>query len=153
MGLKISEHFGGAFLTGEDLKGGTYQLQLGDVRIENFDDGEKLVLAFQNAKKCLVLNKTNGSALASVLGDDTECWFGAWVEAFTIPVTYSGRVYQGIRLRVVSPPPIPAPPRPAATTDWNGQHHNEAAAPVGVPASQTRRALQTAHENGDDIPF
>jgi hypothetical protein len=137
----ISQHFGGSFLTGDDLGGRTYKLQLGGVHIEQFDDGEKLILAFQNARKSLVLNKTNASTLAAVLGDDSEGWYGAWVEAFTVPVNFNGKMFQGVRLRVIERPAVPQqrqptmPPAQNALADFEAERQRvmELSGPENIP--------------------
>jgi hypothetical protein len=133
---KVSELYGGTYLTGADLAGKSHRLRIEAVAVEEVgDDRErKLVVAFVGAKKNLVLNKTNASALVGAFGDDTDTWTGKSVELFTVRVTFNGRTYDGIRVRTVQE----APP----------------AEPVGVPATQTKRALAHAHDNGlDDAPF
>lgn len=67
--MKISEVFGGSYLCGEDFPAGkSFRLTVGDVRLETFDDGQsKPVMAFTNARKSLVLNKTNSSVLSTSL--------------------------------------------------------------------------------------
>jgi hypothetical protein len=155
MGIKISEHFGGAYLSGPDVPlGQSFRLQVGDTRIESFDDGgTKVVLSFLNARKGLPLNKTNASALSAVWGDDTEDWYGRWLELFSVPTTYNGRNYNGLRVRPIEPPPSYRQTPDAAPAEAAPTAQQPAAAPVGgVPASQTRAAM--LHEAGtDEIPF
>jgi len=132
---KVSDIYGGTYLTGVDLAGKSYRLPVEAVTVEEIGDEreEKLVVSFRGAKKSLVLNKTNASALVAAYGDDTDAWPGRMVELFTVPVTFNGRTYDGVRIRAVE---LPAPK------------------PEGVPASQTRRALEHSHANGlDDAPF
>ncbi len=52
-------------------------------------------------KKNLVLNKTNANPLVTAFGDDTDGWPGNTVELFTVPVSFNGKIYDGIRVRVV----------------------------------------------------
>lgn len=133
---RVSEVYGGTYLTGADLAGKSHRLSIEAVAVEEVgDDRErKLVVAFVGAKKNLVLNKTNASALVSAFGDDTDAWPGNTVELFTVPVNFNGRTYDGIRVRAASEP-TPAPK------------------PVGVPASQTKAAMQHAHAINEDCPF
>jgi hypothetical protein len=163
MGFKISQEFGGAYLSGPDVPPGqSYRLQAGDVRQESFEDGQtKLVLGFLNARKSLALNKTNASALAAAYGDDTDGWYGRWLELFSVPTQFNGRAFNGLRVRPIEPPPnyreTPDPaPAAAAAPPRGGQpqsQHTPPAAPQGVPATQTRAAMERGHENPDDIPF
>ena len=100
---KVSEVYGGAYLTGADLAGKSHRLPIQSVAVEEVGDEreEKLVVSFTGAKKSLVLNKTNASTLVSAFGDDTDAWSGRTVELFTIPVNFNGRTYDGVRVRAV----------------------------------------------------
>jgi len=108
---KVSDIYSGAYLTGADLAGRTWRMKVFAVAVEEVgDDREsKLVMALDGAKKSLVLNKTNASTLAGAWGNDTEAWLGREVELFTVPVTFSGRTYDGLRVRAVNSAPAPAP--------------------------------------------
>lgn len=138
---QVSEVYGGSYLTDVDLAGRMYSLTIEAVAVEEVGDERqrKLVVAFKGAQKNLVLNKTNASTLVSAFGDDTDSWLGRFVEVFTVPTTFGGRSYEGIRVRAV-----------VAQTS---QLQAPAAGPVGVPASQTRVAMQHATAIGDGIPF
>src|SRR5262245_30239245 len=101
---KVSEVYGGAYLTGADLTGKSHRLRIDAVTVEQVGDDreEKLIVSFTGAKKSLCLNKTNASTLVSAFGDDTNCWFNQTVELFTVPVNFNGRTYDGIRMRAVN---------------------------------------------------
>jgi hypothetical protein len=136
--VRISEHFGGAYLSGEDVPPGkSYRLQCGEVHLEQFEDGTtKPVLSFQNARKQLVLNKTNASVLAAAWGDDTEGWYGGWLELFSVPTTFNGRSYNGLRVRPLEPPAVPvqhaAAPR-VTVPDGDYSHRFAPGAPGPAP--------------------
>ena len=55
-----------------------------------------------------MLNKTNASTLVTAWSDETDEWAGRWLEAFTVPVTFNGRTYDGVRVRAVADAPAPA---------------------------------------------
>lgn len=139
---KVSQIYGGTYLSGTDLAGKTHQMTIEAVAVEEVGEGreEKLVVAFVGARKSLVLNKTNASALVSAFGDDTDSWVGRSVELFTMPVNFNGRTFDGIRVRPAAAAPVAAP-APAAPFG-------------GVPASQTKAALKHSHANElDEAPF
>jgi hypothetical protein len=141
---KVSEVYGGTYLSGGDLAGQTHRLSIQSVAVEEVGDDreEKLVVAFNGAKKSLVLNKTNASALVSAFGDDTESWIGRNVELFTVPVNFNGRTYDGVRVRSV------------VEAQTSTLMASEAAVkPFGVPATQTKAAMKHAHAIGDGAPF
>lgn len=137
---KVSQVYGGTYLSGADLAGRTHQIRIEAVAVEEVGDEreEKLVVIFVGAKKSLVLNKTNASTLVSAFGDDTDAWVGRQVELFTVPVNFNGKTFDGVRVR-------------AAAEVTTALQFDPPAKPQGVPASQTRAAMQNA--TSDDIPF
>lgn len=62
---------------------------------------DKLVLFFNETKKGLVLNMSNGDALYDMTGhDDPEEWIGQRVELFVDEnIAYAGKRVGGVRLR------------------------------------------------------
>jgi hypothetical protein len=144
---RVSETAGGTYPPGADLAGNSPRRAIASAAVEEIGDDreEKLVVSFTGAKKSLVLNKTNASALVSAFGDDTDSWIGQSVELFTVPVNFNGRTYDGVRVRAVTES---LSSQLAAVTQ-----SAPPAKPQGVPASQTKAALQHAHANGEDCPF
>ncbi len=60
----------------------------------------KVVLAFEKAKKRLVLNKTNGTAIKSHYGKHVKDWLGKKVTVFYNPSVKFGReTVGGVRIR------------------------------------------------------
>ncbi len=59
--MKVSQIYGGTYLSGADLAGKTHQLAIEAVGVEEVGEEreQKLVVAFVGARKSLVLNKTN----------------------------------------------------------------------------------------------
>ena len=66
------------------------------------DDERKIVLAFHNRDKRMIVNRTNGDTLALAFGDEIEGWVGKEITLFTIPNVYQGK--PGLRIR---PPATP----------------------------------------------
>jgi hypothetical protein len=66
------------------------------------DDGSaaaKPVLHFQDLTQALVLNKTNFTALALMLGEDTNDWIGAKVALYPSRVDFKGKTMPTIKVR------------------------------------------------------
>lgn len=99
---------GGTSLKAEDLKGRAHLLKIGEVRLQKFDEGAKLVIAFAGKDKTLVCNKTNAQMIASKLGDDYDRWAGYEIEVFPDKTQFNGSLVDCIRVRF---------PVPAATAD------------------------------------
>lgn len=71
----------------------------------------KWIVWFKSAKKRLVLNRTNATAIAKIVGSDrTEDWCGHHVELFNDTSVVGPHGRGGIRVRAPSQPePRPAP--------------------------------------------
>jgi hypothetical protein len=90
------------------------------------------VIYFNNAQKGLVLNKTNASRIAAVLGDDTNNWLGKEVMLDVETVPFRGEAVPAIRVRIE---------RSAGATTFS-------------PQAQVREAQKPLDEQLDDsIPF
>jgi hypothetical protein len=77
-------------------------LTIRDVREESVGREEelKIVLAFDETPKLLVLNKSNSLALEDLFGWESDDWVGNKIEIYTDPsVTFQGRRTPGLRLR------------------------------------------------------
>ena len=60
---------------------------------------QKPVLYFSSADRGVVLNKTNATMLAHLLGPDTDHWKGKPVEVYTEAVAFQGKIVDSIRVR------------------------------------------------------
>lgn len=89
---RVSEIYASPWLRAEDLQGKTVKVTIASATVERLpqQDGsteEKIVVAFVGAKRKLILNKTQGSALAAIAGDETADWPGAVVHLAPQPTT------------------------------------------------------------------
>jgi hypothetical protein len=115
--MKVSDVFASQeTLRAADLGDKEWTLAIASVESKNFDDGTKLVIGFQNAKKKLVANKTNSGRIAKLYGDETDGWVGKEVILRAEMVDFKGESVMAIR---VQPPKNrtaqqPVQPRPAA---------------------------------------
>jgi len=111
--MKLSKAFPSQWLKAADLQGKTWQLVIREIKMEDVsgegsDKEDKPIVYFKtaddkNLKKGLVLNKTNGTALAVAYGDETDEWIGCPIELFTMQVQYQGQMVPAIRVRVPEP--------------------------------------------------
>jgi hypothetical protein len=72
----------------------------------------KLVVWFTNAKKGLVLNKTNNRTIRGAYGDPVEGWEGKLIIIFPTETEMGGKIVPCVRVRI-PPPAGQAPSRPA----------------------------------------
>ena len=142
--MDINSLFPSSFLKAADLQGQPRRVVIESCAPEQIDANEppKPVLRFKGVDRGLVLNRTNAAVLAAGLGTETTGWTGHEIELFSMPVSYQGRMVDGIRVRVISnaappttgnvfasahtfqqPPTATSPPEPAPPP----------AAPVTVP--------------------
>lgn len=142
--VKFSEHYGGSYLTAAAIPPGReVQVMIERVASEQLDDGHKLVVYFVGKDKGLVLNKTNGSVIASVYGDESDHWLGKSIVIFRSQVMFSGKMTDCLRVRIPAPSQAPQPPlSPAPPTQ--PPHQSEFSGPVQPPAE---------YDDSGEIPF
>ena len=73
----------------------------------------KVVLSFTNGTKALILNKTNGKAIAKALGHETSTWRGKAIVLVPAQVDFQGDIVDAIRVRPASPQEGARRPTPA----------------------------------------
>lgn len=98
--MEVSDVFGGSSLKAADLKGREYTLVIADVEMKKFNDANKLVVSFQNAKKSLICNKTNANRIAHMHGTNTDNWTGKEITLYSEMVDFQGDLVEAIRVRV-----------------------------------------------------
>jgi hypothetical protein len=95
--------FPSRFVRHQDLGGKEVTVIIKSVKQEDMGQGDlKPIVYFRNASKGLVLNKTNGDAIADAYGFDTDDWVGKPIELFTDWTRFKGQRTQCIRVRVPS---------------------------------------------------
>lgn len=99
--MKISSAFPTKYLKATDLQGKQATVLMSHVAMETIGDDERPVLYFRGKEKGLVLNKTNGNAIAHVFGDDTENWRDGEIVLFETMVDFQGKAMAAIRCRVL----------------------------------------------------
>ena len=87
-----------SFLKADDLKGKKIKLTIDSVRMEQMDDRMKPVVSFKGTDRELVLNKTNGTTIAAMYGDDTDDWTGKEIKLYPTIVDFGGKSVPAIRV-------------------------------------------------------
>ncbi len=124
--MKVNEVYqsNSDYLKAADIKGrGQVAVTISDVTTHDFDEGQKIVIAFRGKDKTMALNKTNASIIAEILGDDTDYWVGGEIKLYSARVEYQGKIVDGLRVVLPQgnitgedPPPAQQPPEPPATS-------------------------------------
>ena len=141
--MNINNVFPSKYLKAADLQGREFTLRIASIRMEDIgDDDQKPVLYFENAKKGLVLNKTNANNCVVLYGAETDGWIGKPVTLYSAWVDFQGKSVEAIRIR----------PAPGVTM---GQHQREHSTPLPPPdAAPPPSANPTAGSGGPaDAPF
>jgi len=120
--MKLDEMFPSKWLKASDLQGKDWTLTIDGQSMENLgepDEPAKSVLHFKNAKKGLVLNRTNAETIAAMHGYDSDAWVGKEITLFATTTLFKGRTTDCIRIRAKAQeqPTFHADPPPAADDD------------------------------------
>lgn len=152
--MNLNDVYQSDTLKAADLKGREHILVIATVDMKAFNDGPKLVLTFQNAKKSFICNRTNAKRIAFRHGDETDGWVGKEIILYPDLVDFQGKAVEAIRVKPVAYPaatPAPrqstaAPARPTVAV----QQRND-----GVQLSTGADPHPNAPGNSlnDDIPF
>ena len=100
--------FPGRFLSADDLDGKDYTLTIANIGIEqtpmNDGDSEQLwIVSFKEAKKKLVLKKTNCKSIEKLHGSKAEEWIGQQVTLYPTKCMAFGQQVDCIRVRETAP--------------------------------------------------
>lgn len=146
--MKINDAFPSTYISANDItKPTTVTIKHCSMELvgTGHDAKDKLVLGFENAKKGMVLNKTNAMSIADLHGDDTDRWIGQSIELYSTQVTGPNGLTRGVRVR---PPPGHTGPTHAEQRDagqtWGSKFGNE---------SQGAKTPDPSQDFDDDIPF
>jgi hypothetical protein len=135
--MKVTELFPGKWLKADDLEGRPQLVTIESVKLEPVEEGKppKPVLMFRGMTQGLILNKTNGQAIAAFLGEEADQWVGKKIVIFPTQAGFQGKMVACIRVRQPKQSAQPAPelPRPS-----------KLAADTSAPATA---------EVADEVPF
>jgi len=124
--MKMSEMFPSKYLKAGDLEGDTVLTIAGVVKEtmkgrDGSQDEEKNVLLFSDSKP-MVLNVTNGHAIESLYGDESDDWIGKKVTLYVAEVYAYGENTQALRVRdanYMKRKTATVAPRAKVVSEWN----------------------------------
>jgi hypothetical protein len=103
--MHIDQLYPSRFLRCADLNGKPMRVTIADLKREDVGGEAKVVVSFTNGVKALILNKTNGKAIAKALNEpDTKGWRGKDVILVPSQVDFRGDIVDAIRVRAAAPP-------------------------------------------------
>jgi hypothetical protein len=111
--MHIDQLYPSRFLRCADLNGRPMRVTIEGLKREDIGGESKVVLSFTNGTKALILNKTNGKAIAKALGNETAAWRGKSIILVPAQVDFRGDIVDAIRVR----PATPQPQQPASPPD------------------------------------
>ena len=97
----INELFPSRFLKASDLKGQRRTVTIAKITREEVGKGKekKAVVYFAGVKKGLILNKTNATKIAKVVGSEAiDQWVGKKITLFSAEVEFAGDLMPAIRV-------------------------------------------------------
>jgi hypothetical protein len=103
--MHIDQLYPSRFLRCADLAGKPMTVTIAGLKREDIGGEFKVVLSFTNGPKALILNKTNGKAIAKALGNETSAWRGKSVTLVPAQVDFRGDIVDAIRVRPASAQP------------------------------------------------
>jgi hypothetical protein len=112
--MHIDQLYPSRFLRCSDLNGRPMRVTIEGLKREDIGGEPKVILTFTNSTKALILNKTNGKAIAKAIGPETGTWRGKSIILVPSQVDFRGDIVDAIRIRAASPqdesePPLEAP--------------------------------------------
>src|SRR5262249_51566943 len=104
--MHIDQLYPSRFLRCADLNGQPMRVVIKGLSREDVSGEQKVVLSFTNSAKGLILNKTNGRAIAKALGcDDTKDWRGKSITLVPAVTDFKGDTVDCIRVRAAPQKP------------------------------------------------
>ena len=103
--MHIDQLFPSKFMRCADLDGKPLRVTIQALKREDVGGEQKVIVAFSNATKQLILNKTNARAIAKALGDETKTWLGKDILLVPAQVDFKGDTVDAIRIRAATERP------------------------------------------------
>ena len=162
--MNINEIYGGNYLKCADLQGREHTVTIESWVVREFpgQNGQqsrrKVVLAFRGAQKQLVVNATNGAAIAFLYGPDTEEWIGKQITLFPAKTQFGSGMTDCIRVKPPESRGAIANGKPAVRQqiEQKPAYSTSTMRPV-AETSVVQRARQIADETADfpsdEIPW
>lgn len=130
--MNINKTFKSNYLKAADLDEAGAVVTMTGVRMEEVgqDKEEKPVVYFEEFDQGLVLNKTNATTIAQVLGsNETDDWAGKRIAIFPTTVDFGGKAVEAIRVKARTPKPQASAAVPANAGSSKPQFNRPAPQP------------------------
>ena len=115
--MRIDQLYPSHYLRCADLDGTPRRVTISGVARDNVFGEPKVIMAFTDGTK-LILNKTNGRAIARILGDETSNWDGHDIVLVPTEVDFKGDIVPATRVKA-------APARKPAGNDGSAPFNDE----------------------------
>ena len=96
--MQYTDIYRSSYMKADDLKGRTAKYTIVDCTAEVVGEDKRLVLAFSDNDRPLVLNKTNANSLAELYGPETSEWEGKAIKLVPSTTSYQGKMVKCIRI-------------------------------------------------------
>ncbi|NNF66925.1 MAG: hypothetical protein HKM98_05405 [Gammaproteobacteria bacterium] len=145
--MNINDLYPSKYLKSDDIGQSRPTLQVAAIKLEEVAENEaaKPVMYFNGKEKGMVLNKTNALLCAHCWGQDTDGWLGQWLDLFTEPKMFNGKVVTGLSV---------APKLPQQQPQENQfQNPADLVRPPSQPNTDAAAPTAASQPIDDDIPF
>ena len=96
--MDYTDIYRSSYMKADDLNGRTAKHTIVDCTAEVVGEDKRLVLAFSDNDRPLVLNKTNANSLAELYGPETGGWEGKAIKLVPSTTSYQGKMVKCIRI-------------------------------------------------------
>ena len=96
--MDYKEIYRSKFMKADDLNGRSATYTVNGCTAEDVGDDTKLVLAFSETDRPLVLNKTNVVIMAELFGPESDGWEGKQIKLVTSTTQYQGKTVKCTRI-------------------------------------------------------
>ena len=96
--MDYKEIYRSKFMKADDLNGRSATYTVNGCTAEDVGDDTKLVLAFSEIDRPLVLNTTNATTMAELHGPETDGWEGEKVKLVPATTQYQGKLVKCTRI-------------------------------------------------------
>lgn len=103
--MKLGEMFPSDYIKHDDLpEGQSVKLVITGIEMGEVGQGKeaetKPIMSFKGQEKKLVLNKTNGSAIAYLYGEDADAWIGETIFIKRATTDFAGKIVDCVRVDI-----------------------------------------------------
>ena len=96
--MQNTDIYRSSYMKADDLNGRTAKHTIVGCTAEVVGEDKRLVLAFSDNDRPLVLNKTNANSLAELYGPETGGWEGKAIKLVPSDTSYQGKMVKCIRI-------------------------------------------------------